>query len=366
MWPDFTPELLKRAFPKGSLLEGTEAALWQSLGQMPASHFETAKGKQLVVRRALRDLGLEWVATNTTPFRITVGNLFDAAAAHHRSNSNNDRTTTKRRKRSQILPDIQIQDESVREITNLQGPLLNQRKGGKPSCFSTEQRQAVRHQLDSQGVCVVRRAVPSRVAQAIAGDVTEQCLKPKAKTAKLAETTGNGVAGTPPSIYRDLPPATAGQRRELQDALWDLLLGTGSGNETIDAEPSRKDILLLYGHNAQNWAHQDNNREEVPIQAMLMLSDPQCDFEGGEFYVARRQDTAIDDDNNDEAMNIGIQRNIAPLENAGDLLLFQAGKKTGWWHGMLPARRRHQRSTKDKDEASDVYIRRAVGMLQPA
>lgn len=460
MWPDFTPDLVKRPFPKGSLLEGTEAALWQSLGRMPAARFETNRGKQLVLRQALADLGLDWVATNTTPFRMAVGNLFDAAAAqqhrHHRShNSNNIDSSThtnKRRKRIHDMHfDIQIHDEPVRELSNLlQGPLLTdsphelehehnktqakaiikrgqqqqQQQSSCCSCFSTEQRRAVRRQLDAQGACVVRQAVPCHIVRSFARDLmAEQRLKSKAakKAAKLAETTGNGVAGTPPSVYRDLPlPPTAAAaggswRRELQDVLWDLLLGTGSGNDDDETllnnnsnnakqqPPPRKDILLLYGHGAENWAHQDNNREIVPVQAVLMLSDPQQDFEGGEFYVARREQVTTtttttatasgndnsDDDgdatNNSNNSNIRIRRTVASLENAGDLVLFQAGRETGWWHGMLPVKRRRRRrrrqppqqqppsASKDHpddkggndDDDDDDYIRKAVGMLQP-
>ena len=55
-----------------SLLAGMEPVVWDALGRLSWSDFEGI-GKQVVLRRALRSIGLGWVATNTTPFRIMVG-----------------------------------------------------------------------------------------------------------------------------------------------------------------------------------------------------------------------------------------------------------------------------------------------------
>ena len=81
-----------------------------------------------------------------------------------------------------------------------------------------------------------------------------------------------------------------------------------------------------------------------------MLSHPKRDFAHGEFYVARK-DRASADQN-----AVRITRNMVTFENPGDLVIFQAGKGSGWWHGMAPV------ATGEEDKGG--YVRVAVGMLQ--
>jgi len=81
-WPRWSENFIKAGFPSSSLLAGTEPAVWDALGRLNLKDFDN--GKQVAVRKALDDIGLGWVATNTTPFRIAVGGLFDAAKRIHR------------------------------------------------------------------------------------------------------------------------------------------------------------------------------------------------------------------------------------------------------------------------------------------
>ena len=88
-WPPYTS--LPRGFPSHSLLVGTEALVWQSLGAVlgsdKTSHVTPtlaltkleSSAKQVALRQALRRIGLGWVATNTTPFRILAGKLYNRA-----------------------------------------------------------------------------------------------------------------------------------------------------------------------------------------------------------------------------------------------------------------------------------------------
>ncbi|HSR54812.1 MAG TPA: 2OG-Fe(II) oxygenase, partial [Alphaproteobacteria bacterium] len=112
----------------------------------------------------------------------------------------------------------------------------------------------------------------------------------------------------------------------------------------------RKSILLLAGEGAENWAHQDNNDETPPLQAVLMLSKPAEDFTGGEFYVARQTARTT--------KRIDVVRYEVPFESPGDLVIFKAGKDSGWWHGMLPVQA--------GKNPNDGHLRKAIGMLQPA
>lgn len=90
--------------------------------------------------------------------------------------------------------------------------------------------------------------------------------------------------------------------------------------------------------------HQDNNKEKVPIQAVLLIRRPHKDFTCGEFYVAQRRreyddeakqesnDDAKSDphtlkkDSHDKQPKIMIDRILVEWENAGELVLFMAGR----------------------------------------
>jgi len=80
-WPAWSEHFIKSGFPASSLLAGTEPAVWDALGRLELKDFDNSK--QVLVRKALDDIGLGWVATNTTPFRIEIGGLFDAARKYH-------------------------------------------------------------------------------------------------------------------------------------------------------------------------------------------------------------------------------------------------------------------------------------------
>ena len=74
-----------------------------------------------------------------------------------------------------------------------------------------------------------------------------------------------------------------------------------------------------------------------------MLSNS-TDYDGGEFYVAKR----CDDDKDDNQPS--VIRMCSPKLDAGDLILFQASKEGEYDHGM---------KTVTKGE------RVAIGLLQP-
>ncbi|GGX75185.1 2OG-Fe(II) oxygenase [Saccharospirillum salsuginis] len=337
-WPEWSDSFIKAGFPKTSLLANTEPAVWQALGRLNLKDFNA--GKQVVVRQALDAIGLGWVATNTTPFRIAVGGLFDAARDCHRlegsvsgSNGSSNEPT------SRSAPSIQIDRHSLPEADDgLSGPLDD-------NAITSTHQSALWSQLEHYGACVIRNAVPDATLSPLPDSQ-------QAKITKLAHTVGNGVAGCPPSDYMDLskPPDW---HNALVRTLERLLVSRQEPNlHPLGHMPlTRKSILLRAGEGAENWAHQDNNSENPPVQAVLMLSEPQKDFTGGEFYVAR-QTRATDG-------TIDIQRFEVTFAAPGDLVIFKAGKDSGWWHGMLPVKA----GTLPKQKQD--YLREAVGLLQP-
>jgi hypothetical protein len=335
-WPRWSDDLVKAGFPQSSLLAGTEPAVWNALGRLAPEDFDD--GKQVVLRKALDEIGLGWVATNTTPFRIAVGGLFDAAERRQRDGTrSSDRRRSGNGPGSASAPAIDVRPERLPAPDDaLTGPVARIAR-------TRANREALWNQLETQGACVIREAVPTSTLKTLPDTGA-------AKPTKLARTAGNGVAGDPPAVYLDIgePPAW---HNALEGTLGELLIGPGAPGELTEAAATleRRTILLQAGEGAENWAHQDNNDETPPVQAVLMLSEPQKDFTGGEFYVARqtaRTDTRID-----------IVRHEVTFVSAGDLVIFKAGRDSGWWHGMLPVR---------AGEAGRTgHLRRALGLLQP-
>ena len=103
-----------------------------------------------------------------------------------------------------------------------------------------------------------------------------------------------------------------------------------------------RSIFLKYEEGSENWAHHDGHDDAVfPCQASVMISDPKEDFEGGQFYVAKKEkDTG------------NIQRTTVQFENKGDMVYLTHGphpisacpyqkldKLNGYHHGMLKVTR---------------------------
>jgi len=348
-WPSWSPNLVNRGFPTGSLLEGTEPAVWSALGRLPSSAFSGRKQKP--IRAALREIGLSWVATNSTPFRVAVGGIYDAAAKYrkelgHHSNSSEISGQDAKRRKIDCKLRVQLYKCHLPECDEIRGPL----KHGK---VTASQRAVLWKQIREHGACVIRGAVPR---DDISTSPPESSSR--AKKVRLAETTGNGVAGVPPSYYTDLPqPEPSTWRYELEAGVWDVLLGEGAEGEAAEANfsnpPERKSILLCCGEGSENWAHQDNNADGMaPVQAVLMLSEPGKSFQGGDFYVAKQEQSQ-----NQEG--ICFRRYEVSFQSPGDLIIFQAGKGSGWWHGMLPVRSGNDNSSEQG------FLRETVGLLQP-
>jgi len=334
------------------LLAGCEAAVWQEMGRLPAEELGVGGAvpggrkkvaKQPPVRKALHAIGLGWVATNTTPFRIAVGRLFDAAADAAAGTIKTAQAIGKKRRHDHEVKAAVAQHSappvySSRLTTHawLDGPL--------DTTFVERCREQVLHCLEEEGAVVIRGAAsPLSVSSSSWQALVERLKAGGGKGGKkfLRETTGSGVAG-----------AQAG----------DTAYGTVAGFEGLQAACLRlvscrsprccakKSILLSYTEGAENWAHQDNNADaDCPYQAVLLLSRPGIDFNGGQFYVAKQQHCG-------DGVVTSITRREVELQQPGDLVIFQAGKDTGWFHGVLPV----QRGTASK------CCRDAVGLIHPA
>ena len=96
----------------------------------------------------------------------------------------------------------------------------------------------------------------------------------------MTETSALGQSG----VYYDTNWNENGLLSNIQHQIFNQLnLDAGHGPGVL---PSTNDkaIVLIYTLNGENWSHQDDNRD-FKYQAVIMLSEPKRDFNGGEPYV---------------------------------------------------------------------------------
>jgi len=210
--------------------------------------------------------------------------------------------------------------------------------------FSKQLSNIVKESIDETGVAVLPNAVDKSTIQTLlAGEESSSShpdatqIKVQPKVNKLLYTTGNGKEGH----YNDIQDNTYLNR--LQNVIICSLKGM---NETI----KRKYILLNYSEGGENWAHRDGNSDGYfPYQGLLMLSNS-ADYDGGEFYVAKRLDNDDTNGKKKKKQCPSVIRMCSPKLDAGDLILFQASKEGEYDHGMKTVTRGE---------------RVAIGLLQP-
>jgi len=108
----------------------------------------------------------------------------------------------------------------------------------------------------------------------------------KLKWTKLRPSMGNGQQGGYATLSTAaLPLCLMSLQTQLQETL-DTYLGVKSGS---------KMLLLKCGPGGINWAHQDQSA--YPYQALLQISRPTVDFQGGNLYICDpSSSTPVQDD----------------------------------------------------------------------
>lgn len=344
-WPSYVP--LVQSFQKNSLLEGTEPLVWRALGNV--DDIENYS-KQLAIRQALEELKLAWVATNTTPFRVVVGKLYDHALAAQRENENELSQQPDPKMPKITLPKLEIITKTIPDNPGVQGPLLDQ-DGTAAKSFDKAQRGSVWRDIDKYGACVIRNALGKEdIAKLLKNEIADADRSDEPASSKVTETQGSGVPGVPTSHYEDWPTPYSDSLVELEKSIIDLLQDDGLPREI----QQRKHIVLKFGAGGENWAHRDDHHDEsFPIQAELLLSEPTQEFNGGQFYIAKR-----DDDDTGDTKILRIRRNMVEWENAGDLVIFHGNYSSSWWHGMEKVELGEKRT-------NVTYPKKSLGMLQP-
>jgi hypothetical protein len=364
-----------------------------------------AVGKVGAIWEALKLIGMGWVAIDIASYRPRWGKKFDEAKKFYERNG--------WKRSTKPLPTITkiniedriwspIEDEEVDRKLNCNGENYSNQDDGdlnfvivKNGCkdneclFPDSVAQSIKFSLERTGMVVIRGAVDKPTIEQLRGRCDEKIkikrshpdaakIKENGSRKGIRNTTGNGMAGEAiyaqqltkktkliGSLYSTIMDSVYLNRLQriivssLKDRATTTTTTTTTTITTRTTSSKRKCIKLVYSKGGENWAHRDNNSDGYfEYQALLMLSNSN-EYDGGEFYVAKRCDSEESNFNgngnnnvnvNGEKIKIKIIRACCPKLDAGDLVIFRADKKGGYDHGM-------KKVTKGE--------RIAVGLLQP-
>eukprot|EP00946_MAST-07B_sp_MAST-7B-sp1_P003489 g3489.t1 len=194
--------------------------------------------------------------------------------------------------------------------------------------------------LRSHGIARIPQVLSLRTVNALRNRL-RQAIPQSAKTAsstrivRLRDASGNGQNG----VYFYLDPQVCGHDalKQLKKTLASALYETPRRRR---AAIRSRCIGLGYSEGGINYTHQDQH--ELPYQALVMLSDPGCDFTGGELYVEVRERNGSPAPNYKPPLHCAS--NFAEGGAAGDVVLFcansieQSGKILECFHGMTRVR----------------------------
>ena len=353
LWPKNNPST--KQFPEGGLLNNLDQYIWDALAHIDPQRIETlfntkGKRKQVAIREALNIIDMGWVGTNETPYRKAVGALFDEAVKVYERNGWNSGPKHTLPKITTIkVEDVEWKASKLNSSVELNDGIIKIGRTSNECIFSNRVSDSIKASIDQTGMVLLHNAVDKSTIQTLlTGKATSNShpdatqIKVQPKVNKLLYTSGNGKEG----YYNDI------QDNKYLNRLQDIIISSLKGmKETMsNTSDKRKYILLNYSEGGENWAHRDSNKDDdyFPYQGLLMLSNS-TDYDGGEFYVAKRCDN--DDTNGKKKkQHPSVIRTYCPKLDAGDLILFQASKEGGYDHGMKTVTRGE---------------RVAIGLLQP-
>ena len=312
VWPSKDPSTTPKL---PGLLAGLDDDFWNAMWHVKFIDDKgTIKKCQVVVREALVKIGMGWYATNTNPYRRAFGKPNKYAIALQMWGKNRWMQPPHA---SQTPPKIKkvklIDNTNIKKCYTFEG-------SGDDSIIKQKDIQKIKDELKTNGVVLIRNAcanLPNDDASLL-----EEETKGKKQ---IRNTTGNGIG---PSYYVDA------KSNYWTDVVQNSILKSWLSNEEFQKiRNTKKAILLRYGKGSENFAHQDGNIcRTFPYQATVIMSDPQQDYEGGEFYVSKKEEAT-------PGRHI-IRRRIVAFQSKGDMVLFRATPTANdggdqYYHGMM-------------------------------
>ena len=182
-----------------------------------------------------------------------------------------------------------------------------------PALLDEHAKQQHQLELQTHGIVLLRGFVPEETCEWLLSRVNEH--RRRHAPTRLTETMSLGRRGSYWDKDWKLPILKKIQERVVRSL---ELNATSIGDADAKLPPSNsKSVLLVYSEGGENWAHQDDNKD-FSFQALLMLSKPGVDFEGGSLYV-------LDG-------NQGWAKRSVEFQTRGDLAVFRSNGL--FFHGM--------------------------------
>jgi len=291
---------------------------------------------------------LEWVSTNVTSVRPRTKPKFDGAKIIYEANG-------WRPPKEPLPPFRKMQVEDVEWANYDEGGfdfvIMPNHSDEQCDAFPSDSSKRIHSSMEKTGMAIIRGALnqPTIKSLRYGGSSAEGChpdaekIETMKKLEKLTFTSASGLCGEDAFFDHGGKPIgshyAAIKNSTFLNQMQAIILRSLDGVSRTEAEAAstneRKCILLKYSKGGVNWAHRDGN---CKYQALLMLSSSD-EYEGGEFYVARRKGECR------------FTRTYTPKLNAGDLVLFRSDADGGYDHGMM-----------EVTEGERI----AVGLLQPS
>ena len=291
-------------YPPKSLLYGHDAKILDAI-----AHVGIGDTCTLTVHNALVELGLGWLCIGDHAHRPVCGSIYTRAKALAVSSGQH----LLKPKLSTIKVEDRVLNNSHHYTSTDQDCIL-----------SPEDAKSILKSIRETGMALIRGAVDVSKIE------IEKCEDTTKTPKRIQATTGNGKAGIEDykhpkndniygSYYNDMNKIT--YLDDIQNSLYESLTTVAGKKKKMLQNKKKKYIYLRYTKGGENWAHRDGNNDTIfPYQAVLMLSNAK-EYGGGEFYVATKEESLI-------------VRTSCPKLNAGDLVIFQAGKDGNYYHGM--------------------------------
>ena len=279
------------------------------------------KAKQVRLREALRRVAvrldmpfLTTLNTKTTPFRTFGRALWVGCALEDPTHKSSELRAEQEENKTlvdQVLEQVESEYNDVKIPTAKFASLLHAIQVRSPT-----EREAAEAALNDVGICIHRKLVPEDMCLHLLSKVGEHVgmFKDRRGT-PMTETMALGKLG----MYFDTNWVEGGLLCAIQKRVF---AASGlDGGEGCGKLPStnNKAILLAYAQGAENWSHQDDNKK-FNYQALLMLSEPGHDFNGGDMHVLKGGD-------GDEWKKTNVK-----FMNRGDVAIFRSNGV--FFHGM--------------------------------
>ena len=284
--------------------------------------------KQVRFREALRRVAVKCnlpilasLNTKPTPYRTLLKALWDGCGLEKPKGKKLDLVAAQTEGAAEVRATIAA--VAARYQTT---PLAKRQRTAMLRAILADEKAAAHAALDDRGIVLLPGLVSTSLCEILLSTIATYAAAGGGQ--KLNETLGLGngraVYFAKKSFGGTGKDAPMVQIQQQIVAALDLDGGFGAG---VLPPANTKGVLLCYAQGAENWAHQDANAPPngFAYQALLMLSEPNVDFTGGELFTMRG------------GVADAWKPNAITFCGRGDVAVFKSSGP--WFHGMHSVQR---------------------------